>query len=273
MDKNKFLKRETRILAVTASVFMGLALAILIIIGLIGGNFLRVSTVGSCVILGGTSVLISCVQIRVFFDYKSKNKYLCADGIFNICLTILIAVTALVWNFNEGSVDLRYFIFAFAITYAIWKFIVAVIGFKQKRFNAFVELILACLWALSSVSVLLTAFNVNGSVLLLCISNYVLVVAFVFYILYSYIFKEPVFLETPEAIAMLNKEEEERQIRLNRFNRDFGKVEDVQRAETQKVQEQDIEKKLEKLKNLKDKGFITAEEYEEKRKKIFETEI
>lgn len=273
-NKNKFLRRETRILSVVASVFMALALIVLVVVSLLAKeNKLHISLVGSCVLLGIMSILFSIVQIRVFFDYKSKNKYLCADGIFNLCLTILIAITALIYVFlHDAAMDLRYIIFVFASIFVVWKIIVAVLGFKGKRANAFMELILAAFWLLSGVMVLLTVFGINGSELTLTISNYVIGVVFVVYILYSYVFKEPTYLETEEAIAQLNKEEEERQIRLNRFNRNFERLDKAEPAKESK-QEPDIEQKLEKLKSLKEKGFITEEEFEGRKKKLLDVEL
>ena len=97
-------------------------------------------------------------------------------------------------------------------------------------------------------------------------------VVFVVYILYSYVFKEPTYLETEEAIAQLNKEEEERQIRLNRFNRNFERIDRAEPAQETK-QEPDIEQKFEKLKTLKEKGFITEEEFEERKKKLLDSEL
>ena len=273
-SKRKFLKRETRILSVVASVFMALALIVLVVVSLLAKeNKLRISLVGSCVLLGIMSVLFSIVQIRVFFDYKSKNKYLCADGISNLCLTLLIATTALIYVFlQDAAMDLRYIIFVFAAIFVIWKIVVAVFGFKEKRTNAFMELILAAFWLLSGVMVLLTVFEIKGSELTLTISNYVLGVVFVVYILYSYVFKEPTYLETEEAIAQLNKEEEERQIRLNRFNQNFERIDRAEPAQETK-QEPDIEQKFEKLKTLKEKGFITEEEFEERKKKLLDSEL
>ena len=49
-------------------------------------------------------------------------------------------------------------------------------------------------------------------------SNYALTLATVFYMLFSYIFKEPTFLITEKAIEIQNEEQLPRQQRLNRFN-------------------------------------------------------
>ncbi len=279
MEKNKFLKSDTKTSSVVTSIIISIAFIILVIIGLMTGNFLNTSVIGSIVIVFIASIFLGSIQIKVFKDYKSQKKYLCADGIFYICLTILVAITAIIYSFSSlantnSNVDLRYFIFFFALVFAIWKIIIAVMGFKEKRFNAFAELILAILWALSGVSVLLISLMDSLIPLyLLCISNYALGLFSVFYILYSYIFKDPTFLETPEAIELLEKDQYERQQRLNRFNNRFGSfVEQPQQKETNEKND-DIEQKLNKLKNLLDKNFITQEEYEKKKKELLDSEL
>ena len=120
MEQEKFLKRETKVFAVVTSVLLGLALLILVVIGLIGGNFLSISVVGSSVVLFVSAIFMGSMQIRVFSNYKSQKKYLCADGIFYICLTSLVAITSMIFVFIPNTrFDVRYFIFVFAIAFAI----------------------------------------------------------------------------------------------------------------------------------------------------------
>lgn len=276
MNENKFLKKDTKIFSVVTSVILGIALLILVVIGLVGGNFLGVSVIGSTIIVFVASLFMGIMQIRVFSDYKGIKKYLCADGIFYICLTVISAITALVYLFvRNAQIDLRYFIFVFAIAFAIWKLIISIIGFKNKFFNAFIELLITICWIISGVAVLLTALNVNGnlSVYMLCISNYLLGGITIFYMLYSYIFNEPKYLVTKEALAIQEKENFERQQRLNRFNSRFENFAQNQGNTQSNKDESSIEEKLEKLKMLKEKGFITETEYEEKRKKLIENDL
>lgn len=272
--EQKFLKKETKTFSVVTSVLIGIALMILVIVGLIGGNFLNFSLIGSSVIVFTSAIFMGAMQIRVFSNYKSQKKYLCADGIFYICLTILVAVAGIVFVLiPNAQVDIRYFIFVFALAFAIWKILISVLGFKQKFYNAFAELIIAFFWLLSGIAVLLTTFEglVDVGSYLLCVSNYLLGIATIFYILFSYVYKEPNFLVTDEAIAILQRENEERAQRINRFNTRYAIPVAESKEETKK--ENSIEQKLEKLKNLKEKGFITEEEYEKKKKALIDEEL
>lgn len=275
MDNQKFLSRGTKTFSVVTSVLLSLAILILVIIGLIGGNFLTVSLIGSCVIVFLTAIFIGAMQIKVFGDYKSQKKYLCADGIFYICLTILVAITAIMYTmFKDANVDIRYFIFVFTLAFAVWKIIIAVLAFKNKYFNAFAELLIAIFWIVSGVGVLLTIFDnlENVGQYVLCISNYLLCLSTIFYILYSYSFKDPNYLITDKALEILEKEQIERQQRLNRFNGGFG-GQVVQQTQQTNSTADDVESKLQKLQNLKDKGFITGEEFEAKKKEILDSEF
>ena len=231
--EQKFLKKETKTFSVVTSVLIGIALMILVIVGLIGGNFLNFSLIGSSVIVFTSAIFMGAMQIRVFSNYKSQKKYLCA----------------------------------------IWKILISVLGFKQKFYNAFAELIIAFFWLLSGIAVLLTTFEglVDVGSYLLCVSNYLLGIATIFYILFSYVYKEPNFLVTEEAIAILQRENEERAQRINRFNTRYSIPVAESKEETKK--ENSIEQKLEKLKNLKEKGFITEEEYEKKKKALIDEEL
>ena len=272
--EQKFLKKETKTFSVVTSVLIGIALMILVIIGLISGNFLGISVIGSSVIVFISAIFMGSMQIRVFSNYKSQKKYLCADGIFYICLTILVTVAGLVFVLvPSAKVDIRYFIFVFAIAFAIWKILISVLGFKRKFYNAFAELIIAFFWLLSGVAVLLTTIvNLQEiGTYLMCVSNYLLGISTIFYILYSYVYKEPDFLITEEAVAILQKENEERANRMARFNSRYTTI--IENKPAEKTQESSIEQKLEKLKSLKEKGFITEEEFEKRKKDLLDNEL
>ena len=282
MNENKFLKNDTKIFSVVTSVLLGIALLTLVVIGLVGGNFLEISVIGSTIIVFVAGIFMGSMQIRVFSDYKSQKKYLCADGIFYISLTAITAITALIYLFvKDAQIDLRYFIFVFALAFAIWKVIISVISFKKKHFNAFAELLIAICWIIDGVAVLLTALNVgeSASLYMLCVSNYLLGALTIFYLLYSYIFNEPKYLITNEALEILEKENFDKQQRANRFNSRFNSYpqsEPTQTASKLEVKQEkfiDIEEKLEKLKSLKEKGFLNEEEYEEKRKKLLDENL
>ncbi len=274
MNDLKFLNKDTKVFSVVTSVLLGIALLVLVIVGLISGNFLGISVVGSCVVVFVSAIFMGSMQIRVFNNYKSQKKYLCADGIFYICLTVLVAIAGLVFVLvPNAKVDIRYFIFVFALAFAIWKMLIAVLGFKNKYYNAFLELVIAILWLLSGLAVLFSLFN-NLSVIgqyLLCVSNYILGAVTIFYILFSYVFKEPDFLVTEKAKEILLREQEERQQRINRFNNRFG-VSEPQNS-TKPVTKEGVEDKLKKLQNLKNNNFITEEEFEKRKQQILDEEF
>ena len=272
MENIKFLSRETKTFSVVVSVLFSIAILILVIMGLIGGNFLGVSVIGSSIVVFLTCFFVGAMQIKVFGNYKSQKKYLCADGIFYICLTILVMIVAMTYLwYTDSKIDMRYFIFVFALAYAVWKIIIAVLGFKNKNFNAFAELLIAVFWILSGVGVLLTIFDdlANLGQYLLCVSNYLLCLATIFYILYSYVFKDPNYLITPKAIEIWEQEQQEKKQRLNRFNNIY-----VAPANTDNSKQvSSLEDKLQKLQNLKDKGFIDQEEFDKRKKELLDSEL
>ena len=273
MANQKILKSETRTFALVTSILIAIALLTLVIIGLITGNFLNISVVGSSIIVFITALFMGSMQIRVFSNYKNQKKFLCADGIFYICLTILVVISAISYVLvPDSQVDLRYFIFVFGIVFVIWKIIMSIIGFKNKYYNAFAELIIAIFWLLSAVGVLLTTLeNVSQTGLyLMCASNYILGVATIFYILFSYVFKEPDFLITEQVLEIVKKDEEEKQARINRLNGAFLAGNNI-KPETNNTN--NLEDKLQKLQNLKDKNLISSEEFEKRKKEILDSEL
>ena len=266
MENYKFLSKGAKTFSVVTSVIFSIAILILVVIGLIGGNFLSISVIGSSVILFFTCIFVGAMQIKVFNDYKSQKKYLCADGIFYICLTILVAIVAMLFvTIQNSNIDIRYFIFVFTLAFAVWKIIISILAFKNKYFNAFAELLIALLWLATGIGVLLTIFNdlENVGQYVLCVSNYLLCLLTIFYILYSYVFTE-------KAIELLEKEENERQQRLNRFNNVYVPQNNVNNGN---AKDDDVEVKLKKLQDLKEKGFINEEEYEKRKKEILDNEF
>ena len=273
MESYKFLSKGAKTFSVVTSVIFSIAILILVVIGLIGGNFLSISVIGSSVILFFTCIFVGAMQIKVFNDYKSQKKYLCADGIFYICLTILVAIVAMLFvTIQNSNIDIRYFIFVFTLAFAVWKIIISILAFKNKYFNAFAELLIALLWLATGIGVLLTIFNDLESIgqYVLCVSNYLLCLLTIFYILYSYVFKNPDYLITEKAIELFEKEEQERQQRLNRFNNVYVAQNNTSNNDSKS---NDVELKLKKLQDLKEKGFINDEEYEKRKKEILDIEF
>lgn len=73
--------------------------------------------------------------------------------------------------------------------------------------------------------------------------------------LYSYVIKEPEYLQTQRALDILEEEKQE-ELKLNKIGKPTS---------TNRVQE-----KLRKLKELKDNDLISVEDYENKKKQILE---
>lgn len=269
----KFIRKDTRVSTVVLSVMLGVATILLSMLGLITGKFIEVSTIGSPIVVLLGAIFLGSIQIRVFSDYKAQKKFLCADGIFSICLTVLIGLAAIIYiGVQDAAFDLRYVIFAFTSIFAVWKICVAAIAFKNKHFNAFVELLLALLWIASGVGIFLTIYVdlFYTGIYLMSISNYVLTLATIFYMLFSYIFKEPDFLITEKALEIQGSEDLTRAERLNRFNARLNNQTVETKPQQNNKSELDLEEKLQKLQNLKEKGFISEEEFESRKKEILD---
>ncbi|MGN0748754.1 MAG: SHOCT domain-containing protein [Christensenellales bacterium] len=274
----KFLKRDTKTGIVVTSVIVSIAVIAMIMTAILAKiSVSNVMAVGTSIIVILTAIATGISQIKVFRDYKSVKKSLCADGIFNICISALILITGVIYLFMRNSTfDLRYFISVFVLAFAIWKIIIGIKAFKEKRNNAWLDVVLATFWFTSGILLILTAiFNTDTTLIIFAVSNFLLLITEVVYLLYSYIFKTPDYLATDEAIAIIKNEQAERQLRLNRYNALAGKTIQETTVEEKKENnnENDLKTKLSKLNALKMEGIISEEEYAEKRKKIIDESI
>ncbi len=274
----KFLKRDTKTGIVVTSVIVSIAVIAMIMTAILAKiSVSNVMAVGTSIIVILTAIATGISQIKVFRDYKSVKKSLCADGIFNICISALILITGVIYLFMRNSTfDLRYFISVFVLAFAIWKIIIGIKAFKEKRNNAWLDVVLATFWFTSGILLILTAiFNTDITLIIFAVSNFLLLITEVVYLLYSYIFKTPDYLATDEAIAIIKNEQAERQLRLNRYNALAGKTIQETTVEEKKENnnENDLKTKLSKLNALKMEGIISEEEYAEKRKKIIDESI
>lgn len=274
----KFLKRDTKTGIVVTSVIVSIAVIAMIMTAILAKiSVSNVMAVGTSIIVILTAIATGISQIKVFRDYKSVKKSLCADGIFNICISALILITGVIYLYMRNSTfDLRYFISVFVLAFAIWKIIIGIKAFKEKRNNAWLDVVLATFWFTSGILLILTAiFNTDTTLIIFAVSNFLLLITEVVYLLYSYIFKTPDYLATDEAIAIIKNEQAERQLRLNRYNALAGKTIQETAVEEKKKNnnENDLKTKLSKLNALKMEGIISEEEYAEKRKKIIDESI
>ncbi len=291
---SKFLKKDTRRNIVIMSVFAAIVAIALIMIGiLLPSN----TGIPKSLILMGTSLFAlfvlsifnGVIQIKVFNDYKGQTKSLCAEGIFNICLTILVFISFVLFSMlqartiiDEGTllntVDLRYFIGVFVAAFAVWKVFSIITAVKEKRNNLWIEIIICVLWLALAIDIFLTIATLSVAVFWIGVVLSVLLVgSMTLFNLYSYIFHEPTYLETEEGKALLEKDNAERAARMNRLAalQNGGMMAQPQIIQVQtnepKQEKESVEDKLAKLEELKSKGLITEEEYAEKRKKIIDS--
>lgn len=290
--ENQFIKKGTKTSCITASVIAGIGLLTLVMLLFL----LQVDAAAKALIafiftvslVFFITLWVGILQIKVFNDYKSQKKSLCAEGIFIICLTILTVITAILFYvlqanavFGTGTistVDIRYFLAVFLLAFGIWKIFVAVASFKEKRFNKWLEVILAGLWvgfsALTLASILVSGAVLTTILWLFVVLGWAMIITYIIFLLYSYIFKSPKYLETPEAIKLLEKDIATKNNRLARVSAmvNGGTVE----ATHEKVQAKasdDLETKLKKLDDLLAKKVLTKEEYDEKRKQIIKESL
>jgi len=284
MEK-QFLKRTTKTGIVLLAVLSAVAIIATIMIAVaanLGSAKLTVIFTFSAVMLAVASVWNGVLQIRVFSDFKGQRKSLCAEGIFSICLTALIVITYMLFSSLQLSkiletgkldgslLDLRWFIGIFIMAFAIWKVFSIIQAFKEKRENFILEILLGVLWLALAIFVFVSMATTKSIILLMTINCLLLVVLISLYNLISYIYKTPKYLITESAIAILEKEQNERAGRLARFHNMQGTLSAEPVKEVKETKEDNIEDKLKKLEDLKEKGLITQEEYEEKRKDVID---
>lgn len=285
----KFLKSDTRTSCVVSSVIFAISVIVLIMLALLlqigmDEKALTVFAASACLVLIA-NIWFGSLQIKVFKDYKSQSKALCAEGIFNICLTVLVVIAALLWvtlqsKGNFQSIDLRWFIGTFVLAFFVWKIYTVKLSIQQKRKNLWIEVLLGLLWLVLAVLVIVSIFVSSTAFFwgFMAVDT-VMIVAYVVYILFTYIFNTPTYLETEEGMVLLQQEQIDRQNRLSRLNSMMGggyvdmpqQVQQPVRTTANKVD--DLETKLTKLANLKEKGIITQEEYETKRKEIINSSL
>lgn len=285
MDK-KFLKRATKTNIVVMSVVAGIAVIALAMLCVIynGNDRVLTSLITAITFLLILSIWHGAIQIKVFNDYKNQRKSLCAEGIFNICVTVLIVLTCFLFialqvpALSNGesalsTVDLRWFIGIFLSAFSIWKIFIIIKAINERRKNWWLEILICILWLLLAVLSILT-INQNSDLLLwimfgACI---LLIACMPIYNLLSYIYTSPDYLITEEGLSILEKDLSERANRLARLSSLTGATQvSIPTPVVEQKAQESIEDKLAKLEVLKNKGIITEEEYQEKRKKIIDT--
>ncbi len=267
----KFLTKSTKVKCIVASVVTALALITLVMLS----SLLSISNTDktTMTLIYTVSLMLvllmwyGVVQIQVFNDYKSKNSWVCADGILSICISILLIVSGILLGVLQldkiiagtltSTSDIRIFLTAFLAILGLWKIYVSARSIKEKRFNWWCEITGAIFWLALSAIVCATMFVVHVTPFLWVIIafSWALIVLNIFYILFSYVIKCPNYLETEEAIKIKEDEEQEKE---------------ELKAEKNLIKNGSfrLQDKLRKLKELKDNDLITEEEYTTKKNKL-----
>lgn len=120
-------------------------------------------------------------------------------------------------------------------------------------------------WITLSVLCLVSMFipfnSINLIVWLIVAFGWALIIVNIFYMLYSYVCLVPTYLETQEAIDI--KQEE-----LDEIKRQKEKDLYIATSKNSNVKQTAIQDKLKKLKDLKELGLITEDDYEVKKAEI-----
>lgn len=275
----KFITKSTKTTCIVASVLTGLALITLIMLS----TLLEISSVSKtwmCFIYTVSLMLIllawqGILQIKVFNDYESQRKYLCADGIISLSMCTLLTVSAILFGILQvdkiingiliGTSDIRIFLTCFLAVVAFWKLAVMIVSIKEKHFNWWCEMLFTVCWITLSVLCLVSMFipfnSINLIVWLIVAFGWTLIIVNIFYMLYSYVCLVPTYLETQEAIDI--KQEE-----LDEIKRQKEKDLYIATSKNSNVKQTAIQDKLKKLKDLKELGLITEDDYEVKKAEI-----
>lgn len=277
----EFITKSTKVRSIVASAVTAVALITLIMLS----SLLQLGDTSRnlmCLIYTISLLLVlifwhGIIQIKVFSDYKSQNKWLCADGVLSICLSALLAISAILFGvlqastaINSGYItgnvsDIRLFLIAFLAVMLIWKLSITIFSIKRKRFNWYLDLIITVCWlaltTIAIVSLFLTGNQLEVLSWIISIVGWVLIAATITDTLYSYVFRQPDYLETARGIELKEKEEKEYEVRQQRLDSAFS------------FNESKLDEKLKKLASLKEQGFISTQEYNKRRKELLDREL
>ena len=268
----RFITTKTKVAGIVASAITILALITLVMLSSLI-NFQPTTRIVFNLIYSTCLMLIMLIwkgilDIFVFKEYKCQCKHLCAEGILNICMGALLAITGVLFAVLQGSaivkglpiatVDIRYFLFGFVISMCTWKLTEMIISINHKHYDSIIDIINFALWIILAGLIITTIF-VTGHILtvitwVLIAETWVLLVLNCLNILISYVIKDPTYLETEEAIKI--KEDE---------------LEVIQAAKEKErliIKGKDDEAKLKHLKKLLDQNLITLKDYEKAKSEI-----
>jgi hypothetical protein len=277
-----FITKSTRTKTIVASVLTGIALITLIMLSSLLNIESTTKTIMCFLYTVGLMLVLlfwqGLIQINVFNDYKCQKKMLCADGILNLCFAALITISgilfaslqvnAVIKGIELATTDIRVFIVAFLLALTFWKIATFILSIKEKRYNWWLEMVFAILWLAISIVTFISILSTSliGIAWTFVAMGWALIVTTIFYSLYSYVIREPEYLETEKAIAILKKEEERREFRQAKLD---GRIETKKTTLTSDL----VKEKLKRLKELKDANLISQEDYDEKKAEIIDSII
>lgn len=272
----EFITRSTKIRAIIASVLTGIALITLIMLSCLLSITDTSKTLMSFIYTVSLMLVllfwVGGIQIRVFNDYRCQKKHLCVDGVLTLCLGALITISAILFGVLQASsamngkitetADIRVFLSIFVGAIALWKIATTIMSYKERRYNWWCELLFAIFWFALTVLLIVSMSLSNRGVEIVAwifMAFSCLIIALdIFYILFSYVFRNPTYLETEKAIEKLKREEEEKEVRRkNQFMSTTNSTKD----------------KLDNLIQLKLAGYITEREYNARKKEILDKDL
>ena len=152
-----FLTGKTKVRTIILNSLMIIALvtlaALSTLLNLTPHGRLLMCTIYSVVLVSLVLLVQGLLQLSAFKDYKCQNKYLCAQGIINIVVAILISVLGLLHLIFGANVliDIRYYIHTLTLLYFIWNSINVINSYKEHRFNFILDIISTALTICSSI--------------------------------------------------------------------------------------------------------------------------
>lgn len=123
----KFITGKTKITGVVISALTIVALITMIMLSTLI-DFMPKTRIVVCLIYSLTLMLLililkGLVDLFVFRDYKCQSKSICTEGVLNICMGVLLAVTGILFAVLQGNnivnsialqtLDIRYFLASF----------------------------------------------------------------------------------------------------------------------------------------------------------------
>ena len=256
-----FLTGKTKVRTIILNSLMIIALvtlaALSTLLNLTPHGRLLMCTIYSVVLVSLVLLVQGLLQLSAFKDYKCQNKYLCAQGIINIVVAILISVLGLLHLIFGANVliDIRYYIHTLTLLYFIWNSINVINSYKEHRFNFILDIISTALTICSSIFMVIVihanTIAVQWIIVALMLS---FIVTTIVDNIITFAVRDPEYLETDKARRIRQDEIDEENLRKQK--------------ERIVLESKNAEDLLIKLKDLYENNLISIEEYNKKKIQI-----